>query len=302
MPTASANGLTLYYEEAGQGEPLLLIMGLGSQLVFWDPSLIAGLVERGFRVITFDHRDVGLSTRLDHLPAPGLRSLFVRGALRLPIRAPYTLDDMARDAIGLLDALAIERAHVVGSSMGGMIAQILAVQHRHRVLTLTSMNSHPGNTLSRVAKPRALRALFSPLPRGRQAAIERYVAIRRLIAGPGFPFDEHDMRDKATRAYDRAMNPAGVSRHIAAVAAAPNRVPELRRTDVPALVIHGTHDPLVPTRGGRLTARALPAARLRLIPGMGHELPRAVWPTLIDEIAELATRARCGLDGPVVGA
>lgn len=292
MPTAEANGLTLYYEDAGQGEPLLLIMGMGSQLVFWDARFIAGLVERGFRVITFDHRDVGLSTRLDHLPAPGLRSLLVRGVLRLPMGAPYTLDDMACDAVGLLDVLGIERAHVVGSSMGGMIAQLLAVNHRRRVRTLTSMNSHPGDALSRLARPRALRALFTPLPRERQAAVERYVAIRRIIAGPGFPFDEHDMRTKATRAFDRAMYMPGVRRHLAAIAAAPSRVAALRRTDVPALVIHGTHDPLVPAHGGRMTARALPRARLRMIPGMGHELPRSIWPTLIDEIADLAARSR----------
>lgn len=292
MPTVAVNGVQLYYEDTGQGEPLLLIMGLGSQMVFWDRDFIDGLVERGFRVVAYDNRDVGLSSRLDHLPVPNMRRLIGRALVRMPERPPYRLEDMARDAIGLLDALGIERAHVVGASMGGMIAQILAIEYAERVRTLTSLMSHPGDVLSSISKPRALRALMSRMPRDRAGAIDGYVAIRRSLSGGGFPFEEAEYRTKAGLAYDRGLSPRGFLRHVAAVAAAENRLPGLRRTRIPALVVHGASDPLVRPRGGRKTAQALANARLRMIPGMGHEMPRAVRAEVVRDIANLAISSR----------
>ena len=288
MPTVQANGIELYYEDVGQGEPMLLVMGLGAQMVFWDPLFIRGLVERGFRVISYDNRDVGLSSHLHHLPVPRLRPMLARAAVRLPVAAPYLLDDMAADAVALLDALDIDSAHVLGVSMGGMIAQILATAHAPRVRTMTSIMSHPGDALSRFAKPRALRALFKPMARDRAGAIERYLDIRRALSGPRFAFDEAYWRERANLAFDRAVYPRGFLRHVAAITAAKSRVPALRASSMPALVVHGTKDPLVLPRGGRATARALQNARLLMIDGMGHELPPPVYDLLIDGVAALA--------------
>lgn len=292
MPTTEANGIKLFYEDVGHGAPVLLIMGLGSQIVHWEPTLIEGLVARGFRVITYDNRDVGESTRMHHLRVPTVRSLLVRSLLGMSIDAPYTLRDMARDGVGLLDALNIETAHIIGVSMGGMIGQQLAIDHPSRVLSLTSIMSHPGDALSRVASPRAIRALFAPMPRDRQGAIERYVAVRRALAGPGFPFNEHGYRHRAGLAYDRSIYPRGFMRQIAAIAAAPNRIPALRNIHIPALVVHGTHDPLVRPRGGRATANALPNARLFTVPGLGHELPPQLTPLLLEEIVAVTKRTQ----------
>ncbi len=288
MPVVFSNGLDLFYESIGEGEPLLLVMGLGAQLVAWDDDFCAQLAGQGFRVIRFDNRDVGLSTKLDHVPKFSVRRMFVRSLVGLPISAPYTLRDMADDTVGLLDALGIDRAHIVGASMGGMIAQIVAIEYPQRVRSLTSIMSHPGDRLSRVPKPRAARALMRPAPRSREEAIERHLATFRVIGSPGFQFDEARRRSYAGRAYDRSFYPRGFVRQIAAIAASPSRVGALRRVLAPTLVIHGAQDPLVPPRGGRLTARSVPGARLHIIPGMGHDLPQQAWPEITGAIADIA--------------
>lgn len=289
MPLVRSNGIELFYESLGEdeGEPLVLIMGFGAQMTGWHDDFCQMLVAQGFRVIRFDNRDVGLSTKLDQLGRPRrLRSLIVPALFHLSSRVPYTLDDMAADTIGLLDALGIERAHVVGASMGGMIAQIMAIRYPHRLRTLTSIMSHPGNLSSRVGNPAVVRALLAPVPREPKASLRHMVEIARLISGPGFPFDEAGVRRRLVRAWQRSLHPAGVARQLGAVSVAPSRVSALRAVRTPTLVIHGTHDPLVLPSGGRATARAIPGARLHWVQGMGHDMPRGAWPELVAAIAD----------------
>ncbi|MCG8418172.1 MAG: alpha/beta fold hydrolase [Proteobacteria bacterium] len=288
MPVAHVNGIDIYWESMGHGEPMLLIMGLGAQLVTWDDEFCARLAGRGFRVIRFDNRDVGLSSRLDHLRVASMRQLLLRAALGRPVRAPYSLRDMAADAVGLLDALDIARAHIVGASMGGMIAQIMAIEHPGRVRSLTSIMSHPGDPLSKLARPRALRAFTLPYPRTREEAIANYVATFRAIGSRGFAVDEDRLRRRAALAYDRSFYPRGLRRQFAAIAEAQSRVQALRSVRAPTMVLHGADDPLVPPRGGRATARAIPGARLRMIDGMGHDMPPDAWPLILDAIANVA--------------
>ncbi len=264
---------------------MVLIMGLATQKIGWHEDLCNMLADRGLRVIRFDNRDVGLSSKLDHLGTPPLRMLVVRGMMRMPAPPPYTLDDMAGDVVGLLDALGVDSAHMVGASMGGMIAQLLAIGHPDRVRSLTSIMSHPGDFLSKLARPKALRALITPVPREREAAVNHLVEVMRTLAGPGYPFDEARIRDYIERARARSFHPRGFLRQVAAIMAAPSRISALRSVTTPALVLHGRDDPLVPAVGGRATARAIPGARLRLFPGMGHDLPEPLWPTFADAIA-----------------
>lgn len=275
----------------GEGSPLVLIMGLGMQLIAWPEGLCELLAEHGFRVIRFDNRDIGLSTKLTHLGKPHLRSLVTRGAMNLPVRAPYTLGDMARDTVGLLDALGIDHAHVVGASMGGMIAQVMAIEHPARVRSLTSLMSHPGDLRSKLAKPAALRALLAPIPRDPDVALTHMVGVLRVLSSPGFPFDEPGVRAMCELARDRGFHPHGFLRQLAAIAAAPSRVPALRRLRTPTLVLHGTEDPLVPPVAARTTARVVPGARLHWVRGMGHDLPRGAWPEMAAVIAGHAQEA-----------
>jgi pimeloyl-ACP methyl ester carboxylesterase len=288
MPRVRVGEVELCYETMGEGAPMLLVMGIGCQLVFWPEGLCRELAERGFRVIRFDNRDVGESSRLDHLGVPNVRRELVRWLLGLPVRAPYSLDAMADDAAGLLTALGVERAHVVGTSMGGMIAQLLAIRHPERVASLTSIMSHPGDRWSSLAKPRALRALLQPPPRTREEAEALWLRFFGVVGSPGFPLDEADVRARAARQFERGVGGRGVARQFTAILAGTDRRPALRRLDVPALVVHGAEDPLVPRRGGEQTARALEGAELLCIPGMGHDLPRAVWPRLLDAIERVA--------------
>ena len=285
MPRVEVNGIELCYESMGRGEPLLLIMGLGGQMIGWDDRLCEMLVTRGFRVIRFDNRDVGCSTRLDHLGAPRMEALVARGFLGMPLPVPYTLRDMTADTIGLLDALGIDSAHVVGASMGGMIAQLMAIEHPHRLRTMTSVMSHPSNWRSKVVHPRVMRAMLAPPPRTDVEQVDRLIAIARLIHGSGFPFEEDHTRQYLARAFDRGTHIGGVMRQIGAIAAAENRTPALRRVRVPALVMHGTDDPLVPPACALATARAIPDARLCWIRGMGHSLPRGAWPQIVQALA-----------------
>jgi pimeloyl-ACP methyl ester carboxylesterase len=290
---APANGIELAYQEMGDpaGEPLLLVMGLATQMIAWDEGFCGMLVERGFRVIRFDNRDIGRSTKL---AAAGVPSRFdVMSGRRST--APYLLRDMAADSFGLMDELGIESAHIAGASMGGMIVQTMAIEQPERVRSLVSIMSTTGSRWTGMPSWKAMGVLLGRPPRGREAAIERAVKTFAVIGSPGYPFDEERLRDVAGRSYDRGHSAAGVSRQLHAISASGDRTQALRGVRVPATVIHGKSDPLVRPAGGRATARAIPGARLKMIDGMGHDLPRALWPTFVDEIADTAARSRDGL-------
>ena len=283
MARARIGDLELEYEVSGSGEPLVLIMGLGASGALWDDDLVAALVDRGFAVARFDHRDIGLSTRFDHLPVPSPRRALVRAMVGLRVDAPYTLSHLATDTAGLMDHLGWQRAHVVGVSMGGMVAQHLALEHPERVASLVSMSSSTGARWYLPA-PRAMRALFAPRPRTREQAIEQLVKLFGVIGSPGFAFDEARWRLLAGRAVERGLSPRGFLRHFAAIMASGDRSRALRGIATPALVIHGTADPLIPVGAGRATARAIPGAWWLPIRGMGHDIPREVWPRVVDAI------------------
>lgn len=292
MPTARLpSGIELCWDERGAGIPLVLVMGIGAQMILWPEAFCDRLAERGFRVVRFDNRDVGLSSKLDHLGVPGLGGAMAASLFGLPFVAPYALEDMARDIVELLDVLGIDRAHVVGASMGGMIAQTMAITHPHRMRSLVSIMSSTGKPRMLVSEPRALRALFSPPPKTREEAIERHLALFRVIRSTAYPFDEASVKERAGRSWDRGVHPRGVLRHFGAIAATGDRTARLRFVRVPTLVMHGTVDPLVRPVGGKLTAEAIPGARLRMIEGMGHDLPEAAWPLLLDQIAQHAEQA-----------
>ena len=285
---ASANGIEIVYETIGDpsNPPLLLVMGLGTQLIHWDIELCERFAERGFHVIRFDNRDAGRSTYIE-APVPNIR----RAMAGLRIDAPYLLADMADDAFGLLDHLGIEAAHVAGASMGGMIAQMMAIRRPERVLSLTSIMSTTGERRAGRPKLRVWGVLLRRAPRDKDAAVEYFVRVFRLIGSKGFPADEDRVRALAAEAYDRGHSPAGTGRQLAAIMASGDRTDRLRGLRIPTLVFHGRDDPLVPFRGGRATADAIPGARLIGIPGMGHDLPRQVWPQLVDAVAETAAQA-----------
>jgi pimeloyl-ACP methyl ester carboxylesterase len=285
---ARVGEIELVYETIGDpGNPtLLLVMGLGMQLIHWDLELCEGLAERGFQVIRFDNRDAGLSTKID-APVPNV----MRAMAGLRIEAPYLLSDMADDTFGLLDHLGIERAHVVGVSMGGMIAQTMAIQRPERVLSLGSMLSTPGDRRVGTPKLRVWSVLMRRAPEDRDAYIAYFMRVFRMIGSPAYPVDEGRMREQAAATYDRCHHPAGTARQLAAILASGSRTAALRRLDVPAVVIHGKRDPLVPFRAGVATARAIPGAELLAFPGMGHDLPRELWPRFIDALTRNADRA-----------
>ncbi|MYW97611.1 alpha/beta hydrolase [Amycolatopsis rubida] len=281
--TVEADGITLCHESFGDPDapPLLLVMGLAAPMIWWDDEFCAQLAAAGFHVHRFDNRDVG-------------RSQWWTGRASLPLAyflrsAPYSLGDLADDAGKLLDALEIESAHVVGTSMGGMIAQEFAIRHPQRVRTLTSIMSTTGARTVGLPSPRAALAMLAPGPRTREDYVTQLVRTSKLIGSREYQFDEDHFRQRAERTYDRGLNPAGVFRQLAAILSSRDRTADLRRLSVPSLVIHGTADPLVHRSGGRATARAL-GADLDLVPGMGHDLPREVWPRVIAGIKRLATR------------
>jgi pimeloyl-ACP methyl ester carboxylesterase len=285
---APANGIELAYDEIGDpdGAPMVLIMGLATQMIHWDERFCRQLAERGYRVIRFDNRDIGHSTKIESAPTPNTAQML------LGIGEPaYRLRDMAQDTAGLLDHLEIERAHVVGASMGGMIAQTLAIEHPERVLSLASLMSGTGNRRLGMPRLRAFGTLFARPPRDRDGYAEQAVKTFKVIGSPGYPIDEERFRLMARAAYDRCFYPPGVSRQLHAINSSGDRTRGLRELRVPALVIHGDSDLLVRTAAGRATARAIPDARLRVIEGMGHDLPPQVWPTLVEEIDANAARA-----------
>jgi pimeloyl-ACP methyl ester carboxylesterase len=276
MPIAPCNGIEICYETYGSSDDpvLLLINGLGSQLVRWPDGFRDALTRAGFHLVVFDNRDVGLSTKF-------------ADAKELPA---YSVDDMANDAAALLEHLGIDAAHIAGMSMGGMIAQVLAIRHPEKVLSLASIMSTTGGRIV-PAKPEAM-AIFAETPAtSREEAIEQDVANRRVICGSGFPFDEDAARELATRAYDRCYAPDGRMRQMLAIRASSDRTEALGRLRIPAVVIHGSDDPLVPVENGRMTADAVPGAKLVTIPGMGHDLPKAAWPAIIDAIVDNSRRA-----------
>jgi pimeloyl-ACP methyl ester carboxylesterase len=277
------------YERFGdpRAPPVLLVMGLGTQMLGWHEGFCEGLVARGLHVIRFDNRDVGLSSHFPDAPTPDVaaaRSGDVSSA-------SYTLSDMADDTVGLLDALRLESAHVVGASMGGMIAQTIAIEHPGRIRSLTSIMSTTGSRSVGQSKAEALRAMAGPPPANRQEVIDRSVKLFRVIGSPGFEMDEAALRERTGVSYDRAYDPLGVVRQTVAVLASEDRTARLRSIDVPTLVIHGAEDLICDVSGGRATAEAIRNAELVVIEGMGHNLPRALWPDISSRIASLVQRA-----------
>jgi pimeloyl-ACP methyl ester carboxylesterase len=289
----SVGDVRLCYETFGDpGDPaVLLVMGLAMQMVAWHEELCAELAGRGFHVIRFDNRDVGRSQSMNGGPPPTLLQI----ARRDRHAATYTLADMADDAVGLLDHLAIDRAHVVGASMGGMIGQALAIRHPRRVLSLTSMMSNTGARWSGQPSFRLYHVLLSRPPRDREGYIRHATWVFERIGSRALDPGAEDIRRLAELSFDRGLNPAGAGRQLAAILASGDRTPQLRTITAPALVIHGTADRFVAPSGGRATARAIPGARLLLIQGMGHDLPRAAWPRILDAFEQTAARAA----GPV---
>ncbi len=288
MPRARANGLDIEYEEFGdpKAAPLLLVMGLGAQMISWDEEFCVQLAGRGFHVIRFDNRDSGLSTRMEAAGPPDMAA-----ALMGELHPAYTLDDMAADAAGLMDALSIEAAHVVGASMGGFISQLIAINHPERALSLTSIMSGPSRGEGVSPTPEASVLLFRQPPSNPEESIDMALSGRRLLLGSGDPFDEAFERAKATRAVKRAYYPIGTGRQLLAILAAHPRLESLQRVRVPTLVIHGLDDVLVPVENGRMVAAAVPGARLLELEGMGHDIPKRVWPRVIDAIVETARKA-----------
>ena len=279
----------LCYETFGRPEDpaVLLVMGLGTQMLGWHEDFCERLAGRGFHVIRYDNRDVGRSTHHHDVPPPSIRELL----LRRPRRLAYRLEDLADDGIGLLDVLGIPAAHVVGASMGGMIAQLMAARHADKVLSLTSIMSTTGNRWKGQPALRVYPVFLGRPPRTKDEAVERVLRLFRLVGSPGFDRDEDDLRARTALSYDRSADPAGYARQLGAIVVAADRSPDLRRITAPTLVIHGTKDKLVSVSGGRATARAIGHAKLLLIEGMGHDLPRGAWDKIVGAIAENAARA-----------
>ncbi len=287
MPQLTANGITIAYETAGDPKaiPMLLVMGLGMQLTAWPDDFIDGLVELGYYVIRFDNRDCGLSTKFTRAGTPNLPLAWLKSKLRLPIRSSYRLDDLANDALGVLNALGVARAHVVGMSMGGMVGQLLAARHPDRVLTLTSIMSTSGRR-GLPGPTRAARAALTrpfPAPQDADKLAEHAAGIFRVIGSPAYPTPDKQLRQHVAAAMRRNVCAAGVARQLLAIIASGDRVALLKGIDRPTLVIHGAADPLVPLACGVDTARLVPGARLEVIEGMGHDLP----PQLIERLLAL---------------
>lgn len=296
MPNVYANGIQIEYDTFGDrsSPPLLLVMGFSGQMILWDEELCDQLAKRGLYVNRFDNRDVGLSTKIEEAGEYDILEIFSALGRGEEIRPPYTLDDMADDAVGLLDGLGLGKAHVCGASMGGMIAQTMAVRYPDRLLSLISMASSTGNPELASARPpvtdsQSLQPV--PVPQEREANIEYMINGMRELSGPGFFFDDTRVRDLAADCYDRCFYPQGAVRQLMAIIASGNRKPALAQVNVPTLVIHGDSDPLVPVEYGRDTAEAVPGADLLIIEGMGHDLPRGAWQQIIDAIVIHTRRA-----------
>ncbi len=292
MPQITANGISIEYEAYGDkaNPPLLLVMGLGAQLTLWPMELVEALVARGYYVIRYDNRDIGLSQKFGTHGIPNFKRVALMRMVGLRARIPYRLTDMADDAAGLLDALGIAKAHVVGASMGGMIVQLLAVHHADKLLTMTSIMSTTGNRKVPPAKPEAMKALLNRAPAG--ATLEQLMPIglnvSRAIGSPGYPADEARLKERIERDFTRSFYPQGAARQISAIVDDGDRRKRLAKVTTPTLVIHGAADPLVPVEGGRDTAAAIKGAKLLEIDGMGHDLPLELVEQIADAIAEHA--------------
>jgi len=289
MAQVDSNGIQIEYETYGEpgSRPLLLIMGFAGQLILWDEDLCKQIAQRGYYVIRFDNRDVGLSTKIDDAGVPDIMKTIEALMMGEPVIPPYTIEDMADDAIGLLDALAIDKAHICGMSMGGMIAQTIAVNYPQRVLSLISIYSNMGDPEDPQPKPEAFEFLTTPFPEDREASIEHAMKLFHTITGPGFSFDEEWHRSIAAQAFDRAFYPQGPARQLVAILTQKNRRPALASVSVPTLVVHGADDPMVPVECGKNTAAAIPGAELMIIDGMGHDIPHSgAWPQIVDAIVD----------------
>jgi pimeloyl-ACP methyl ester carboxylesterase len=287
---AHANGIDLCYEIFGDpaAEPLLLIMGLGAQMVLWDDEFCRQLAARGFRVIRFDNRDIGKSSKLSGGKRLTALELLKLRFLKIPVAAPYRLIDMARDTVGLMDALGIASAHLVGASMGGMIAQEVAISFPQQVRSLTSIMSTTGNPKIPPPTREASAMLLAPPPNTREEYLDRFGKTWKVLRVGSFPEDEAMDRSRAERCFERGLSPAGVGRQLRAILASGSRKERLHAVTAPTLVIHGTVDPLVRPEGGKDTAASIPGAKLLMVEGMGHAIPIPMWPQIIGAIAEHA--------------
>lgn len=285
---ADAGQVSLAYETFGSPDDpaLVLVMGVATQMLGWPDGFCQQLADGGFHVVRFDNRDIGLSTHLDHLGTPDLMALLGGG----PRTAPYLLGDMADDTAHLFDALGLDRVHLVGLSMGGMIAQEVAIRHPQRLISLTSIMSTPSANVGEPT-PEAQAALLAPTPRSEEEAAELAVSTYRVVGSPGYPLNEEWLRALGAESFRRANDPAGVVRQLAAIIVSPDRRPALAEVTTPTLVIHGDSDPLIQPAGGEATAQAIRGARLVTYPGMGHDLPEALWPEIVAEIVDHALRA-----------
>ncbi len=295
MAQATVNGISLEYEVHGadDGEPLLLIMGLGAQMTRWPAGLYEKLVAKGFRVIRFDNRDIGLSQKFTG--APSVESVVTALMQGQKPDIPYTLDDMAADVVALLNHLGIKRAHVAGASMGGMIGQLVAADYPERVLSFTAVFTTTGNPALPPSKPEAMAVLTTRAPdpgKDIEAYLNQMVINARTIGSPGFPFDEKVMRERLRSDVLRSYSPVSVARQLAAVIANGDRRPKLSNITAPVVVLHGEDDPLVPVEGGKDLAASISGSELRLVPGMGHDIPPALYDTIVDAICRAAERAR----------
>jgi len=289
MPNVTANGIHIEYDTFGDGSkpPLLLIMGLGAQMIVWDTEFCQQLADQGFFVIRYDNRDVGLSTHFDDAPVPDIAAAMVGDTSS----ASYTLSDMASDAAGLLDALGIGAAHIVGASMGGMIAQTFAIEHPDKTLSLCSIMSTTGDTAVGQPTPEALAMLTAPAPRTAEEAADRAVDAAKVIGGKRYALDEQRTRARAVEGWNRNHDEVGFARQLVAIMASGDRTPRLHDVTAPTVVIHGMDDPLVTPSGGEATAQAVPGAELVNVEGMGHDLPVQVWPQIIAVIVDNTRKA-----------
>jgi pimeloyl-ACP methyl ester carboxylesterase len=298
MPIADVNGIKIAYDRRGPtGRPaILLIMGLGTQMTAWSDPFCDALAAGGYQVVRFDNRDVGLSSKIEGGRRVNMKWAFTKAMLGLKVRGPYTLDDMAADGLGLMDKLGLRTAHVVGASMGGMIAQILAARYPERTRSLVSIMSSSGDRRLPQSTPEARNALFAkrPDPSDREKIIAHMMNVYRVIGSPGYPVPEDVLRPRLEASIDRSYYPQGIGRQMLAILSDGSRVERLRTIKVPTLVIHGADDPLVPVAAGKHTAQNIPGAKLEIVPGMGHDLP----PGLVATLSGLILDHCQSVDGP----
>lgn len=300
MPTITTpnTGIELFYEDHGNPDhdPILLVMGLGAQMVLWPDEFVDALVAENYRVIRFDNRDIGLSQKMEGAKAPGLKMQVLRKMIGFPPKVPYTLADMAADAAGLLDALEIERAHVVGASMGGMIVQLMGINHADKLHSLTSIMSTTGNPKVPQADKEAMQALIAPLPSMEEEDLLKHgINVQQSIGSPGFPADPERRKEKVLKAIRRSVYPPGLPRQLAAIIDDGDRRKRLKNVTTPTLVLHGEDDPLVKLEGGQDTAAHIPGAKLVTIPGWGHDIPveliDRVTKEIVDHVGSVKTPA-----------